>query len=75
MLAEVTKRHQRELALLHSGAGHDAAVMAEITPITMLFVRCKEGLSHNPAESAAAEDIGMALQVVSEFLQRLAHES
>jgi allantoate deiminase len=75
ILADVTKRHQPELALLHSGAGHDAAVMAAITPVTMLFVRCKEGLSHNPAESASAEDITMAIEVMGEFLQRLAGES
>jgi allantoate deiminase len=75
VLAEITKRHQAELALLHSGAGHDAAVMAAITPVTMLFVRCKEGLSHNPRESASAEDIAMAIEVMGEFLQRLAQES
>jgi allantoate deiminase len=75
LLADVTKKHQRELALLHSGAGHDAAVVAAITPMTMLFVRCKEGLSHNPRESASAEDIAMAIEVMGEFLQRLAQES
>jgi len=75
LLADVTKRHQPELVLLHSGAGHDAAVMAEITPATMLFVRCKEGLSHNPAESASAEDITTAIEIMGEFLQRLAKES
>jgi allantoate deiminase len=31
-------------------AGHDAAQLAEITPVAMLFVRCKGSISHNPAE-------------------------
>ena len=36
---------------LPSGAGHDAAVLAELMPVAMLLVRCRDGISHNPAES------------------------
>ena len=36
---------------LPSGAGHDTMVMGQICPAGMLFVRCKGGVSHNPAES------------------------
>jgi len=39
------------LAPLTSGAGHDGVEMSRIAPIGMLFVRCKGGISHNPAES------------------------
>ena len=35
---------------LPSGAGHDAHTMAKLCPIGMLFVRCRGGISHNPAE-------------------------
>ena len=35
-----------------SGAGHDAVHMSRITPSAMIFVPCKDGLSHNEAESA-----------------------
>lgn len=41
-------------AMLHrlpSGAGYDATQMVDLTPVAMLFVRCEEGISHNPAES------------------------
>ncbi|GBQ89394.1 M20 family metallo-hydrolase [Asaia krungthepensis] len=34
-----------------SGPGHDAAYMARITPTAMIFVPCRDGLSHNEAES------------------------
>jgi allantoate deiminase len=34
----------------------------------MLFVRCKDGISHNPAESVRAEDVAVALDVVTRFL-------
>ncbi len=38
---------------LPSGAGHDAVVMSTLAPVAMLFVRCKGGVSHNPAEAVA----------------------
>ena len=38
---------------LPSGAGHDAQVMARLCPSAMLFVRCRGGISHNPAEFAS----------------------
>ncbi|RXL96523.1 Zn-dependent hydrolase, partial [Citrobacter sp. AAK_AS5] len=42
-LENAAKRHQREVPLLTSGAGHDAAALAAICPVAMLFVRCKGG--------------------------------
>jgi allantoate deiminase len=57
----------RELRLT-SGAGHDAAVMAALTPVAMLFVRCARGISHNPAESVALADVAAAIEVVGRFL-------
>lgn len=60
---------------LVSGAGHDAVAMAAVAPVAMLFVRCRAGLSHHPAEHAAPRDIGVALAVMVEFLARLADES
>jgi hypothetical protein len=57
---------------LPSGAGHDAAQMAALTPMAMLFVRCKEGISHNPAEAVTKEDVGAAIEVIGRFLTLLA---
>jgi allantoate deiminase len=57
---------------LPSGAGHDAAQMAALTPMAMLFVRCKEGISHNPAESVKREDVGGAIEMLGRFLTLLA---
>jgi allantoate deiminase len=56
---------------LPSGAGHDAAQVAELTPVAMLFVRCKGGISHNPAESVAQEDVGVAVEVIGSFLEQV----
>jgi allantoate deiminase len=57
---------------LASGAGHDAVVMAGLTDIAMLFVRCKGGISHNPAESVTEADVAVAIDVLSRFLELLA---
>jgi allantoate deiminase len=57
---------------LPSGAGHDAAQLASLTPIAMLFVRCRGGISHNPAESVETEDVAVAIDVVSRYLGLLA---
>ena len=57
-----------------SGAGHDGVYMSEITDVAMLFVRCKGGISHNPAESVTTADVGVALDVLGRFLELLARQ-
>ncbi len=64
----------RSISLV-SGAGHDAVVMARLTPVAMLFVRCRGGLSHHPDEFAAPADLAVALRVIVDFLARLAQEN
>jgi allantoate deiminase len=53
-----------------SGAGHDAAVMATLAPMTMLFLRSPGGISHHPDEAVALEDVRAALAVMVAFLLR-----
>ncbi|HDT6543966.1 TPA: allantoate amidohydrolase [Kluyvera ascorbata] len=50
---------------LPSGAGHDAIAIAERWPVGMLFVRCKGGISHHPAESVNVEDVALAIDAFS----------
>ena len=73
-LKHAVKKHQRKVAVLPSGAGHDAAVMAQITPAAMLFVRCKGGVSHHPDESVSSPDVRVAFEVMNDFLRRLADD-
>jgi allantoate deiminase len=56
---------------LVSGAGHDAMVMAALCPTAMLFIRCRGGVSHNPAEHVDPADAEIALQVMLGFIDRL----
>jgi allantoate deiminase len=74
LLTKAVLRHQEQVPLLPSGAGHDAAAMAAITPVAMLFVRCNGGISHHPDESVKVEDVRMAISVLGDFIERLAIE-
>ena len=71
LLAAAIAQSGDEAISLTSGAGHDGVVMASLTEIAMLFVRCKGGVSHNPAESVTVDDVGVAIDVTSRFLELL----
>jgi allantoate deiminase len=72
LLADAIAQSGHEAIALTSGAGHDGVVMASLTGIAMLFVRCKGGVSHSPAESVAVEDVAVAIDVTARFLELLA---
>ena len=74
LLGEAVENSGLPVHRLPSGAGHDAAQMATLAPVAMLFVRCKEGISHNPAESVRREDVGVAIEVMNRFLTLLAQD-
>lgn len=58
---------------LPSGAGHDAMILAQVTDVGMLFVRCGAGgVSHHPAETVSADDAGLAVVALTDFLRRFA---
>ncbi|TGD99326.1 allantoate amidohydrolase [Methylobacterium nonmethylotrophicum] len=57
---------------LPSGATHDAVAMAALGPSAMLFVRCRGGISHNPAESITVEDADAATRVLLGTVRDLA---
>jgi allantoate deiminase len=52
-----------------SGAGHDAMILAQKAPASMLFLRSPGGISHHPDESVLAEDVDAALAVGAQFLK------
>jgi allantoate deiminase len=60
---------------LASGAGHDVLSMAKLCPTAMLFVRCKGGISHNPAEFASEADMGLAIATLVRFIEIFAAKS
>jgi allantoate deiminase len=72
LLSQAVKDKRVQVLQLTSGAGHDAVVMSSLTDVGMLFVRCKGGVSHNPAESVTTEDVAVAIDVLDRFLELLA---
>ena len=66
----IAKRGLRVMRL-PSGAGHDAAALSTICPVAMLFVRCKGGISHHPAEAVKTADAQTAIAVLADFIRTL----
>jgi len=58
-----------------SGAGHDAQMMARICPTAMIFVPSVNGISHNPEEYTAPEDIAAGAGVLLATLLDLCQQA
>ena len=57
--------------LMPSGAGHDTQLVAKLVPSAMVFVPCKDGISHDPAEDARPEDAALAVEVILNAIRAL----
>ena len=57
-----------------SRAYHDSLFMARIAPIAMIFIPCRNGVSHRPDEFAKPEDIALGTRVLAQALAKLASE-
>jgi hydantoinase/carbamoylase family amidase len=53
-----------------SGAGHDSVYASKRCPTSMIFVPCREGVSHNPAEFCKEEDCALGAQVLLQSVVR-----
>jgi beta-ureidopropionase / N-carbamoyl-L-amino-acid hydrolase len=73
-VAAATRAHDYPEFELVSGAFHDALFVAKVCPVGMVFVRCRDGVSHNPAEYAAACDVTAGARVLMSALLQLAAE-
>ena len=56
-----------------SGAQHDACNLADLVPTAMIFVPCRDGISHNPAELATQSDCTAGADVLLQTLVALAN--
>jgi hydantoinase/carbamoylase family amidase len=57
---------------MHSGAAHDTMCVADRVPTAMVFVPCKDGISHHPAEDANPEDAALAVEIILIAIRSLA---
>ena len=58
--------------IMDSGAGHDTAHLSRVAPASMIFVPCKDGLSHCPEEYAEISDISKGTAVLFQMVEKLA---
>ena len=56
---------------MHSGAAHDTMCVAPSVPSAMVFVPCKDGISHSPAEDAKPEDAAVAVEAILNAIRAL----
>ena len=68
-LAASISRQGHPVRRMPSGAGHDAMSFRGRIPFTMLFVRCRGGISHHPAEHASVADIEIAARILTDFVE------
>ncbi|MFO1196726.1 MAG: M20 family metallo-hydrolase [Burkholderiaceae bacterium] len=75
-VVRVIERHAGALGLscrrMTSGAGHDAQMLARMCPTAMIFVPSIRGVSHNPAEDTAPQDLAAGADVLLRTLLELA---
>ncbi|UKK98363.1 M20 family metallo-hydrolase [Brevibacillus brevis] len=56
---------------LMSGPFHDALALSYVCDYGMIFVRCKDGISHNPKEYAAYEDVALGTELLYKTVLRM----
>jgi N-carbamoyl-L-amino-acid hydrolase len=77
-ITDVIRRSANALGIptrdIFSAAGHDARFMHGVCPSGMIFVPCKDGISHNPQESAKREDLAAGTRVLTDVIVALAND-
>ena len=74
LLEEICKEQGIAYKKMVSRAYHDSLFMARLTPIAMVFIPCRNGVSHRPDEYAKPEDIVLGTRVLAQALAKLASE-
>ncbi len=70
-LSEVATKLGIEHKIMNSGAGHDAMKFWDIAPTGMVFIPCRDGVSHNKAEEIDYEDIILGSKIIFEEMKQL----
>ncbi len=71
-IAAAADQEQLPATLMPSGAGHDAQSLAPFVPTGMIFIPCRNGVSHNPAEEITSAAAAEGCQVLLTSLLRIA---
>ena len=63
-LEDAAKASGESYMLMHSGAAHDTMCVADHVPSAMVFVPCKDGVSHSPLEEANPADAALGAEIM-----------
>jgi N-carbamoyl-L-amino-acid hydrolase len=74
LLEHICKQQGIPYKKMVSRAYHDSLFMARLAPIAMIFIPCRNGVSHRPDEFAKSEDIALGTRVLAQALAKLASE-
>ncbi|MCD5324234.1 MULTISPECIES: M20 family metallo-hydrolase [Pontibacillus] len=69
-LVDICESLSYEAIQMDSGAGHDVMNMAVRWPSGLIFIPCKEGISHHPAEYASVADLEKGSRIIAEYLRQ-----
>ena len=72
LVEDTARRHGLSTRRMPSGAGHDAQMLARVCPSGMVFVPSVKGISHNPAEYTAPNDLVFGADVLLHVVVTLA---
>ena len=70
-LASIMRAMDLKPVYIPSGAGHDTMILGEEIPVAMIFVRSKDGISHNPREWTSLDDCVVAVHVLKKFVEEM----
>ena len=71
-LEEAAKATGEPFMRMHSGAAHDTMCVADRAATAMVFVPCKDGISHHPDEDADPADAALAAEIILNAVRTLA---
>jgi N-carbamoyl-L-amino-acid hydrolase len=74
LLEDICKEQRIAYKKMVSRAYHDSLFMARIAPAAMVFIPCRNGVSHRPDEYASPTDIALGTQVLAQALAKVASE-
>ncbi len=70
-LESICKEMDVPYIFMSSGAGHDAMNMARLTSTGLIFIPCRNGISHNSSEKAEIDDIALGAEVLFNAVMKL----
>lgn len=78
-IMDVMREESKNMALdtmeLMSGPFHDSLALSYVCDYGMIFVRCKDGISHNPAEFSTIEDISLGTELLYRTTVKMAEKA